>query len=269
MDNLSSLKMPELEQYVSKYTESDIRKNFMNYISPENYALHFEKLLFGTVITSEKNLSISFLEKGFQIYYTELKERDPKEYDYIRYTRICFAMQNHDLTDEFIQEYRDNIDWSQISRRKDISLEFFEKYKDKIIVKEMGADLGHKFIEEHFESFGENITRMELSAKLISRALREKKASVRSLAIQKKFSAKILMDNFETFSLEVMTDLYPRFLLSYEDTLKIAKFHHSKDYDDYGKYNDLILAMLRNEKLTLEQKKEIKYLSVICGYENN
>lgn len=260
------MKMPELEPYLSKYSDKDIKDNFMNglfYMTPEEFDNKREMLLFRTVVAKEKNISLAFVEKGMELFFQDLKEKDPKEYDYRKWTSISFAIQNHELTEEFVEEFKDHIDWETISRSKQVTLEFYNKYKEKIHLNKILVNLGHEFIEENFEKFGENLHQMELSAKLIKKALKEKKLSPKRLSEQKKFTKTILLDCLDRFSLEAMNDIYRQFEFEFEEIMKIANHYSAKEYDDSSDFNYLISKMLDKKELTLEQKKDIKYLAVI------
>lgn len=252
-----TLKMTELSPFISKYTDDEIRSVFLNYLSGEALNQNRERLVFRTVIIKEKNTPRSFVEKGVSLFFDKVTE---KLAGYYHQNCLEFAMRNHDLNDSFFTEYAEAINWDDISKREDLTLDIFVKYREKIKVGLLRVDFGTKFINDYFEEFGENIVNMKLTAKQIERVILEKrKVPLTKLAKeQKKFNSKIFMDHIDLFGFDRTLSLFRILELDFEQMIKILE-----NFKECDGINDLICEMLGIKELTLEQRKDIKYFANI------
>lgn len=250
----------KLADFFDKYSKEDIKAHFRSYITDAVWEAKKELFLFHFVCSKEKALPRSFIDENLPLILTHTTK--PEEVKYEEDRIFSQAIFFYPLGDELVSQYGDKIDWESISYRKDLTLEFFNAYKDKIKLKRITADLGEEFISEHlFELELYNLKNMNLTLEQAERLIKEKKAKVEDFWRQKFFTKDFALSRLRELQYRII-ELNERFKFTFEEKLKLLK-EIERFYSEDSQWNRIISEFMESGELTLEQQKEIKWYAWI------
>lgn len=251
----------KLSDFFTKYTKDEVKAYFQN---PYNVENKWEELkdtfMFHYVCGKEKELPRSFVNDHLHLVAKGVT--DPKEIEYVHWRIFSSVMHNYPLGDKLLTEYSDKIEWSSISYRKDMTLEFFNQHQDKIILKDITADLGSEFISTHLEALDKhNLKQMKLTEEQATKLIALKKASVDDFWKQSFFTKEYAFKNLKALK-ERVSSLNQRFNFTFEEKLSVLKELDNCSWEQ-DEWNGIIGEFMGDAGLSLEQKKDLKWLAWI------
>lgn len=250
-------KYTELEKYFDTYSREDIKKAYWSYIDDDYYEDNKLVLLFVFLTTKIKNMPRDFVDKYLHLVTDYAKNEDEllckKAMTYSR------VISNLDLDDKYLEPYLDVINWDEFSARKDLTLEYFEKYKDKINISRIRADLGRRFLTANLEKMDKyTLEKMNLSKKLMIQTNEIHKIRLFRFHKLKDFSFEFALSHMEKFNGEEWLSLIKKYRPDFEKTMTfIEKLEEHLEEDP--EWNEIIGELLSAEGLSVEQKKDIKW----------
>lgn len=251
----------KLEDFFSKYDKETVKKHFSSYISDDKWDKNKNLFMFFFVISKEKNLPRCFINDNLHMIDSMDVDDKEKEYQYWRvFSQVIF---NYELGDKLFVEYGDKVDFDSISRREDMTLEFFNKHKDKIKLSNVRANLGSDFINENLlELDNALLKKVKLSWEQAKILIDNKKMSYIDFSNQAFFDKEFVLKNIKNSSIHRHIDnLHQRFNFNFAEMMSIL--NGLDDRMDDEEYNQVIVMFLDDDKLSLEQKKDIKYMAIL------
>ena len=251
----------KLEDFFSKYDKETVKKHFQSYISDDTWEKKKNLFMFFFVISKEKNLPRSFVNDNLHMIDNLDADQKEKDYQYWRvFSQVIF---NYELGEQLFIEYGDKVDFDSISRREDMTLEFFNKHKDKIKISNMRANLGSEFINENLLELDTSLLKkVKLSWEQAKFLIDNKKMTYTEFSNQDFFDKDFVLKNIKNSSMYRHIDsLHNRFKFSFDEMKVILK--DLEDRMDDEEYNQVIVMFLDYSVLTLEQKKDIKYMEFL------
>lgn len=249
-----------LNDFFAKYSKEEVKKHFANYISDEKWEEFKDTFMFHFVVAKEKELPRWFVNEHLPLVTRGIT--DQSEIDYRTWNIFSWVIQNYPLGDKLLSEYGDKVKWDSLSARKDLTLEFINQHRDKIIIKSIQADLGEEFINAHLEEMDVyNLKRMNLTLAQAEKLMALKKAKVRDWWGQKFFTKEYAMANILKLQNDV-TDLNRRFNFTFTEKLQVLKVLENGSFEQEG-WNEIIQSFMDSGDLTLSEQKDIKWLAWI------
>ncbi len=246
----------ELDAYLEKYPKDHIRNSFTTYITEESYHMRKRLLLFKVVVGEERNLPRDFVDKYLHLA-TEHAKND-SDLEYCKWNLYNAAIRKTDL--DKLGPYLDVADWSYISRRKDLTLDFVNKHLDKISVDKITVNLGEEFISDHLSKMNEfSLYNMDLSQELILKTMEAHGCKLVNFIKSPHFDLEFVLKHKEKITCGEWGRIIEKLSPSYNQIMDILKMLEPKE-ENRERWNDLIRTCLDVKRLTLRQKKEIKWL---------
>jgi hypothetical protein len=250
----------KLVDFFSKYTKEEVVKHFLNYISDAKWEEHKNTFMFHYVVSKEIALPRSFINDHLHLVITT--QTDPKEIEYQESRIFSSAIYNYPLGDKLISEYGDKLDWTSIGWRKDLTLEFFNQHRDKIKIKNIQADLGADFLNEHLlEMDLSYLRKMTLSLEQAERLMTDKKAHVSDFWNQAFFTKEFALERIKPLK-DYVSKLNSRFNFTLAEKMQVLKVLDEANFE-HDEWNGIISEFMDSKDLSLAEKKDIKWLAWI------
>lgn len=185
----------------------DWQRYFYNHTPTQKFVEEFRDVIPLSTVIYKVKMTEDFIRR----YRIELE----KYYSF--WSSIC---ETQDLSEEFIEEFADKVNWKVISYRQKLSRRMIEKYADKLDWKYMIANqkFDQKFIEKHIEHIlplsDWTWTEMIRHIKFGKRFLRKYKNKIRWVDLQLTYEriAFNIEHNISTASLECATVVDRKFI---------------------------------------------------------
>jgi len=263
MDSKLKEYLAVVEAWAEKYPKEVVRKTFASYISDARYEEMRLPLTYRHGLTVEKNIRLDFAQTLSNHFWKDLPEEEQR---YRIWTDICWARSSNQLTDEMLEEYSGHWEWSVISSSKDITVDFIERHKDNIVFKNICVDLGEEFAHKYWDKLGDALRFFKLSKEDTFKAVKEKKLGLSKLDTYKgTWGYSDLIDLLKIVRPYDLSEALCRFQLNAQEKIKLLDWMDSNNYsfEEDSSYNSLIATLLDDPKLTLQEKKDIKYYAIL------
>lgn len=252
--------LERLEQYFKTIDREDAKRFLAKGITDDQIDRNKYQVALIYMTATDPEVDMSFVKRAnFEIYKDH--ERGENEANYRFWQSKLNLTLFLEMKVERIKFQEDYIDWGTLTRRKDLTIEVVNAFRANIDLTKITVDFGKEFLNKNLVKLGRNALRYKLSRKNADAMIIDQGFTVFDFRETKLFDEKFVMKYISTIKSDDagrLESAIRNLEFSYEEMISILNSMEKKLEDSDG-WNDLILAMLSKEYLSLGQKKDIKF----------